>query len=76
MPCTLAELAKLVGGAVRGNANVVVTGAATNDVDQPGEITLADRPDRARQLAASDAAIARSSGWPAPGGLAWSAAAG
>lgn len=56
MPSTLAELAKLVGGSVRGDATVAISGTATNDVARPGEITLADHPDRARRLAASEAA--------------------
>lgn len=56
MPSTLAELAALVGGVVRGDATVVISGTATNDVARPGEITLADHPDRARRLAASAAA--------------------
>jgi UDP-3-O-[3-hydroxymyristoyl] glucosamine N-acyltransferase len=56
MPTTLADLAQLVGGAVRGDARVVITGTATNDVARLGEITLADSPDRARRLATSAAA--------------------
>lgn len=53
MPTTLGELARLVGGELRGAASLPLTGAATTDVARPGEITLADNPDRARSLVAS-----------------------
>jgi UDP-3-O-[3-hydroxymyristoyl] glucosamine N-acyltransferase len=53
MPTTLGELARLVGGDLRGDARIELTGAATIDVARPGEITLADHPDRARGLVAS-----------------------
>ncbi|RIK86227.1 MAG: UDP-3-O-(3-hydroxymyristoyl)glucosamine N-acyltransferase, partial [Planctomycetota bacterium] len=53
MPTTLGELARLVGGELRGPASLSLTGAATTDVARPGEITLADNPDRARSLVAS-----------------------
>jgi UDP-3-O-[3-hydroxymyristoyl] glucosamine N-acyltransferase len=56
MPTTLGELARLVGGELRGNAAIQLTGAATIDVAGPGQITLADHPDRARSLLASLAA--------------------
>lgn len=53
MRTTLGELALLVGGELRGDANIELTGAATTDVAQPGQVTLADHPERARDLAAS-----------------------
>lgn len=52
MRTTLGELALLVGGELRGDANIEVTGAATTDVAASGQVTLADRPDRARDLVA------------------------
>jgi UDP-3-O-[3-hydroxymyristoyl] glucosamine N-acyltransferase len=55
MRTTLGELALLVGGELRGDANIELTGAATTDIAQPGEVTLADHPDRARSLVASRA---------------------
>ena len=56
MPTTLGELARLVGGDLRGDARIPITGAATIDVARSGEVTLADHPDRARGLTASLAA--------------------
>ncbi|MBA4106267.1 MAG: UDP-3-O-(3-hydroxymyristoyl)glucosamine N-acyltransferase [Pirellula sp.] len=56
MPTTLGELARLVGGDLRGDARIPLTGAATIDVARSGEVTLADHPDRARGLTASLAA--------------------
>jgi UDP-3-O-[3-hydroxymyristoyl] glucosamine N-acyltransferase len=53
MRTTLGELARLVGGDLRGDATIELTGAATTDVAGPGQITLADHPDRARGLVAS-----------------------
>jgi UDP-3-O-[3-hydroxymyristoyl] glucosamine N-acyltransferase len=53
MRTTLGELARLVGGELRGNAAIELTGAATTDVAGPGEVTLADHADRARGLLAS-----------------------
>jgi UDP-3-O-[3-hydroxymyristoyl] glucosamine N-acyltransferase len=52
MRTTLGELALLVGGELRGDANIELRGAATTDVAQPGEVTLAESPDRARNLVA------------------------
>jgi UDP-3-O-[3-hydroxymyristoyl] glucosamine N-acyltransferase len=52
MRTTLGELARLVGGDLRGDAAIPLTGAATTDVAVAGEITLADHPDRARALVA------------------------
>jgi UDP-3-O-[3-hydroxymyristoyl] glucosamine N-acyltransferase len=56
MPTTLGELHRLVGGALWGDASIELTGAATLGLARPGEITLADHPDRDRELAASPAA--------------------
>jgi len=56
MPITLGELARLVGGALWGDASLELTGAATLGLARAGEITLADHPDRDRDLAASPAA--------------------
>jgi UDP-3-O-[3-hydroxymyristoyl] glucosamine N-acyltransferase len=56
MPTTLGELARLVGGALWGDAELEVTGAATLGLARASEITLADHPDRDRELAASPAA--------------------
>ncbi|MCC6493749.1 MAG: UDP-3-O-(3-hydroxymyristoyl)glucosamine N-acyltransferase, partial [Pirellulales bacterium] len=53
MPTTLGELARLVGGDLRGPASLQLRGAATTDVARQGEITLADNPERARGLVAS-----------------------
>ena len=52
MRTTLGDLARLVGGELRGDAAMALTGAATTDVARAGEITLADHPDRARSLVA------------------------
>ncbi|HYO26357.1 MAG TPA: UDP-3-O-(3-hydroxymyristoyl)glucosamine N-acyltransferase [Lacipirellulaceae bacterium] len=56
MPTTLGDLARLVGGALWGDAALELSGAATLGLARPGEITLADHPDRDRELAASPAA--------------------
>jgi UDP-3-O-[3-hydroxymyristoyl] glucosamine N-acyltransferase len=53
MPTTLGELARLVGGDLRGNAAIQLTGAAPIDVAGPGHVTLADHADRGRSLLAS-----------------------
>ena len=53
MPITLGELARLVGGELRGDAAIALAGAATIDVAGPGHVTLADHPGRARALLAS-----------------------
>ena len=55
MPTTLGDLARLVGGAC-GATPLIITGAATLGVARAGEVTLADHPDRDRELAASPAA--------------------
>ncbi len=63
MPTTLAQLAELVEGrlvvAATGDGDLPIVGAATLDVAQPGEISLADSSDRATKLdsSAADAAI-------------------
>lgn len=56
MPTTLGELHRLVGGALWGDASIELTGAATLGLARAGEITLADHPDRDRELASSPAA--------------------
>jgi UDP-3-O-[3-hydroxymyristoyl] glucosamine N-acyltransferase len=56
MSTTLGELARLVGGALWGDAEIELTGAATLGLARAGELTLADHPDRDRELAASPAA--------------------
>jgi len=62
MPTTLAEIAELVGGrldtVVVSDKELPVVGAATLDIVRPGEITLADHPDRAAELANSAAVAA------------------
>ena len=56
MPTTVSELARLVGGVLHGEGSIELSGAATLDVVRVGEITLADHPDRSRDLAACPAA--------------------
>ena len=58
MPTTLAQLAKLVEGRLCGDGDVQIVGAATLDVVQAGEVTLADNADRSAELANSPAAAA------------------
>ena len=64
MPTTLAQLAELVDGRLvlpsdsDADENLVIAGAATLNLVQPGEITLADSPDRTQQLSKSAAAAA------------------
>lgn len=58
MATTLAELASLVGGEVRGDSATTLSGAATLAEAEAGEITLIDRADKAAQLAQSAAAAA------------------
>jgi len=50
MSLTLAEIARLVGGQLAGDGDLVITGAATLPVARPGEITLADHAKLAPQL--------------------------
>ena len=52
MTHTLGELAQLVGGELRGDGSLAISGAAIIDSSQSGDVTLADRADRARGLAA------------------------
>lgn len=47
---TLAELAELVGGSVRGDGSVRITGAKPLDDARDGHITLIDQPERIAQL--------------------------
>jgi UDP-3-O-[3-hydroxymyristoyl] glucosamine N-acyltransferase len=58
MVVTLGELAKLVSGQLSGDAQLVITGAATIRDARAGEITLADRPKYAERLATCAAAAA------------------
>ncbi len=55
---TLHQLADLVGGELRGDAQTPIRGAASIVRAQPGEITLADAPKLLSMLAASQAAAA------------------
>lgn len=52
---TLAELAELVGGTVRGDGSVRITAAKPLDDAAPGHITLIDQPERIGQLEACPA---------------------
>ncbi|HTM56529.1 MAG TPA: UDP-3-O-(3-hydroxymyristoyl)glucosamine N-acyltransferase [Pirellulales bacterium] len=58
MPTTLAALAQLVDGEVVGDGALAIRGAATLLDAQPGEITLADRNEKADRLAAAKASAA------------------
>ncbi len=58
MPTTLAQLAELIDGRLTGDGELPITGAATLDVVQPDQITLADHADRAAELVTSPAAAA------------------
>jgi UDP-3-O-[3-hydroxymyristoyl] glucosamine N-acyltransferase len=51
----LPEIARLVEGALNGDDNIQIVGAATLAVARPGEITLADSPKLTAQLARSQA---------------------
>ena len=55
MQATLGELALLVGGQVVGPEDLVVQGAAPLRDALPGQITMVDSADRARNLAGSKA---------------------
>lgn len=55
MNLTLSAIADLVQGALHGDGQLAVTGAATLVTAKPGEITLADNVKLARHLAASAA---------------------
>lgn len=53
---TLAELAELVGGTLRGDGSVRITAARPLDDAGAGQITLIDQPERIAELEASPAA--------------------
>ena len=55
MTCTLAELAKLVGGVVWGDENLVIRGAAPVHVAEEGDITFVSQADRLSLLAKCEA---------------------
>ena len=55
---TLQQLAALVGGELRGNADILIQGAASIERVQPGQITLADDPKLLPALVASAATAA------------------
>src|SRR5690606_34771300 len=50
MSTTLADLATLVNGRLSGDGDQLITGAAVLSDAKPGEITMADHPDRLPQL--------------------------
>jgi len=56
MTITLQELAELIGGKMSGNGDTLITGADTIRDARPGNITLADKPELAKQLSHSLAA--------------------
>lgn len=53
---TIAEIAKLVGGRIDGNPDLMITGAAPIRDAKPGDITLADDPKFASKLRQSQVA--------------------
>jgi len=55
MGLPLSEIARLVDGNLTGNADLMIDGAATLPVARPGDITLADHPRLATQLARCEA---------------------
>lgn len=55
MGLPLSEIARLVDGNLTGNADLVIEGAATLPVARPGDITLADHPRLAAQVARCEA---------------------
>src|SRR5438094_6501702 len=55
MSLPLCEIARLVDGNLTGNEELVIDGAATLSAARPGEITLADHPRLAIQLAGCQA---------------------
>lgn len=55
MSLSLAQIAELVHGKLAGDADLVITGAATLATARPGEITLCDNPKLAPQLGRSRA---------------------
>lgn len=52
---TLGQLAELVGGRLEGDAALEILGAATLSEVEAGQITFIDQPERARQLASTQA---------------------
>ncbi|MCA9232097.1 MAG: UDP-3-O-(3-hydroxymyristoyl)glucosamine N-acyltransferase [Planctomycetales bacterium] len=58
MSTTLADLAELVQGRLQGDPTTKISGAATLEVAEAGQITLADHTVRAQRLANSPAAAA------------------
>lgn len=56
MTFTLEELAKLVGGTLSGDGDILLSGADTIRDARPGDITLADKPELAKRLSESSAA--------------------
>lgn len=58
MIISLREIADLIGGRLTGDPDLQITGAATIRDARPGEITLADKPKLAPQLAACGASAA------------------
>lgn len=69
MSVTLGELASLVEGKLEGDAQLEITGAAIIRDSQPGEITLADRPELAKELARCSAAAVITNGDFVPAGM-------
>lgn len=57
-PTTLSDLAHLVGGHLVGSGGLLIAGAETIALARRGEITLADHPNLAKQLAHSQASAA------------------
>jgi UDP-3-O-[3-hydroxymyristoyl] glucosamine N-acyltransferase len=55
MGLALCDIARLVEGTLTGNGELAIQGAATLSVARPGEITLADHPRLAGQLARCEA---------------------
>lgn len=55
MSLALSQVAQMVDGRLSGDGTVQITGAATLPVARPGEITLADHPRLAAQLARCEA---------------------
>lgn len=58
MPTTLGEICALVGGELRGPADLVIEGAAPLGQAGPREITLIDRPERLNRVSPSEIAAA------------------
>ncbi|EAQ82339.1 UDP-3-O-(3-hydroxymyristoyl)glucosamine N-acyltransferase [Blastopirellula marina] len=66
MGVTLGQLASLVEGTLHGDAQLEISGASIIRDSQPGEITLADHPKLAKDLARCSAAAVLASGEFAP----------